>query len=181
MPNKCLLRLSPRYTDDGFIGAIQGFFPFIMVISFLYSVSAIVRALVHEKELRIKEAMKMIGLAGWVNWTAWFVKNFLFLMISISAIIIIFNVGGLMPATSVGVLLLFLVAYVIALIGYCFMMSTFFSSSTVAAISSWILFFALCEPPTHPPPPPTHSRRPTATIAAAPRHPHRYHTLNRRP
>ena len=39
--------------------------------------------LVAEKQARIKESMKMMGLANWVHWTAWFIKNMLFLLITI--------------------------------------------------------------------------------------------------
>ena len=39
--------------------------------------------LVHEKQNRLKESMKMMGLANWIHWSAWFTKNLLFLVISI--------------------------------------------------------------------------------------------------
>ena len=39
--------------------------------------------LVNEKHERLKESMKMMGLANWVHWLAWFTKNFIFLLISV--------------------------------------------------------------------------------------------------
>lgn len=51
------------------------------------------RALVAEKETRLREAMRMMGLPTWVNWLAWFMKDFTMLMITVIFIVIIFNVG----------------------------------------------------------------------------------------
>ena len=39
--------------------------------------------LVFEKNQRLKESMKMMGLANWIHWLAWFTKDLLFLLISI--------------------------------------------------------------------------------------------------
>ena len=48
--------------------------------------------LVHEKQQRLKESMKMMGLANWIHWMAWFFKNLFFLLISVVLITIILKV-----------------------------------------------------------------------------------------
>lgn len=72
---------------------IQGFFPFILVLSFLYPVMSMSRALVAEKESRLREAMRMMGLPSWVNWLAWFIKDFTMLTITVILIVVIFSGG----------------------------------------------------------------------------------------
>ena len=55
-------------------------------------ITFIIQELCLEKELRLKESMKMMGLANWVHWLAWFVKNFLFLSITTLLIVILCKV-----------------------------------------------------------------------------------------
>ncbi len=49
--------------------------------------------LVLEKESRIRESMLMMGLKQWVLWSSWFVKQFIFLMITILVISILLKVS----------------------------------------------------------------------------------------
>ena len=38
--------------------------------------------MVHEKERRLKESMRMMGLRNWAHWTAWYIQAFTFLLVS---------------------------------------------------------------------------------------------------
>lgn len=74
----------------------------------------------------------MMGLANWLHWTAWFLKQFLFLLISVIIMTIFFCIpigdhGSIIGFTSPTVLLVFLLAYAIASISFAFMVSVFFS------------------------------------------------------
>ena len=48
-----------------------------------------------EKQYRLKESMKMMGLANWIHWLAWFLKNFFFLLISSVLLTILLKVTAL--------------------------------------------------------------------------------------
>ena len=54
---------------------------------------SIFQELVAEKQYRLKESMKMMGLSNWLHWLAWFIKNFIFLMISTILITILVKVS----------------------------------------------------------------------------------------
>jgi ATP-binding cassette subfamily A (ABC1) protein 3 len=76
--------------------------------------------------------MKMMGLSNWLHWTAWFIKYFLLLLISaaIETMFFIINTGkhgAVIGYTSPGILFVFLTAYTLATISFCFAISTFFS------------------------------------------------------
>ena len=45
-----------------------------------------------EKQNRLKESMKMMGLANWIHWSAWFTKNLLFLLITGIVMVIVLKV-----------------------------------------------------------------------------------------
>lgn len=60
-----------------FIMALSRTFPMFMVLSWVYTSSMIIKGIVYEKEKRLKEVMKMMGLSNGVLWLAWFIKSFL--------------------------------------------------------------------------------------------------------
>lgn len=51
----------PAYVKDGFLYAIQFGLPLLLMLSFMYTALTITRNVVHEKERRLKESMKMMG------------------------------------------------------------------------------------------------------------------------
>ena len=55
--------------------------------------------LVLEKETRIRESMFMMGLKQWILWASWYVKQFLFLFISIFIISILLKASEKYPQT----------------------------------------------------------------------------------
>ena len=54
-----------------------------MSLGWMLSVAMIVRAVVREKESRMKEVMKMMGLGRAQLWGSWFVTSFLTLTVSV--------------------------------------------------------------------------------------------------
>lgn len=101
----------PAFIYDVFVLAIQNQLPLLLVLSFTYTSLNIVRAVVQEKERKLKvrlcvsiwalikkrtswslissfsfafqEYMRMMGLSNWLHWSAWFLMFFLFLSISV--------------------------------------------------------------------------------------------------
>lgn len=48
-----------------------------MVLAWVYSVSMMVKSIVLEKELRLKETLKATGVTNGVIWSTWFIDSFL--------------------------------------------------------------------------------------------------------
>ena len=46
-----------------------------------------------EKESRIRETMKMMGLSNWILWTTWFAKQLLFYLVPLIIMSILLKVG----------------------------------------------------------------------------------------
>lgn len=84
----------PKFTDDIFIIALQLQLPVFIMLSFIYSFINIAKSLGYEKERRLKESMKIMGLDNWLHWCAWFTKSLIFLIISAWIIIILFKVSN---------------------------------------------------------------------------------------
>ncbi len=75
-----------------------------MCLGWMLSVAMIVRAVVREKESRIKEVMQMMGLGRGQLWGAWFLTSFLTLLISVVFITLALKVSTLPPLPPVSLL-----------------------------------------------------------------------------
>lgn len=100
----------------------------------------------YEKEKRLKEAMKMMGLSNWVHWFSWFIKALLFSLLTVIIITVILTVGHVFKHTAPGVTFVYLLLYAISTIAFCFMISTFFSSANTASAAGGLLFFIAYVP-----------------------------------
>uniref|UniRef100_A0A8C0H865 ATP binding cassette subfamily A member 3 n=1 Tax=Chelonoidis abingdonii TaxID=106734 RepID=A0A8C0H865_CHEAB len=125
----------PPYVNDLFLLAIQNQLPLLLMLSFTYTSLNIIRAVVHEKEKKLKEYMRMMGLSNWLHWSAWFLMFFLFLLVSIFFVTVLFCVkvsqqGAVLTNSDPTLVFTFLAVFSISSISFSFMVSTFFSRGT---------------------------------------------------
>ncbi|XP_073830693.1 ATP binding cassette subfamily A member 3 isoform X2 [Musca autumnalis] len=138
----------PAYIYDPLLEGMAAFVPLIILLSFIYPCSNIVRYITAEKEKQLKEVMKIMGLDNWLHWTSWFCKNFIILAVSAILITAIMKIEwshdvAVLTYADWSVLLFFFLIYVINSICFCFMMATFFSkASTAAAVTGLVWFIA---------------------------------------
>ena len=77
--------------------------------------------------------MKMMGLSNWVHWSAWFIKYFIYLIITVSLMTMMFciKVGDLNAAvvtnSDPSIIFVFLMLYAVLSIMYSFAISSLFS------------------------------------------------------
>lgn len=126
-------------------------FPFLFLIAFLYNCINNIKYITVEKELQLKESMKMMGLPSYMHWIAWFTKCMLFQVIIISVLTGMFKIQltkGLAVFTNTNwfIVWLFLFVYAMAAVTYSFMFSTFFSKANIASIVGAIVWFVLSIP-----------------------------------
>jgi ATP-binding cassette subfamily A (ABC1) protein 3 len=122
----------PPFIKDLFLVALQFLFPVILMFSFIYPAVNQTKNLVLEKEKRLKESMKMMGLKDWLHWFAWFLKSLLWLAISVAIITIFLCVKikdgvGILNSSDWSLVYFFFIMYSITTISFCFMLSTIFS------------------------------------------------------
>uniref|UniRef100_A0A8C1YM35 ATP-binding cassette, sub-family A (ABC1), member 3b n=1 Tax=Cyprinus carpio TaxID=7962 RepID=A0A8C1YM35_CYPCA len=136
----------PAFIYDVFILAIQNQLPLLLVLSFTYTSLNIVRAVVQEKERKLKEYMRMMGLSNWLHWSAWFLMFFLFLSISIFFVTVLICVkvspnGAVLTYSDPTLVFFFLLVFAVSTINFSFMISTFFSRANVAAAAGGFIYF----------------------------------------
>ena len=76
-----------------FIIAIARTFPLFMTLAWVYSASMIIKSIVHEKEMRLKETMRVMGLGNGVHWVSWFLDSFAMMFTSCVLLTIILVVS----------------------------------------------------------------------------------------
>ncbi|XP_048415909.1 phospholipid-transporting ATPase ABCA1-like [Stegostoma tigrinum] len=136
----------PCYVDDGFLRVLNRSLPLFMILSWIYSVAMIVKRLVHEKEARLKETMKMMGLSNGILWVSWFISSFIPFLISAAFLTLILKKGEILPYSNPSVIFVFLATFAVSTIMLCFLISTFFSGANLAAACGGIIYFSLYLP-----------------------------------
>ncbi|XP_015259030.1 PREDICTED: ATP-binding cassette sub-family A member 2-like [Cyprinodon variegatus] len=131
----------PCYTRDDFLFVIEHMMPLCMVISWVYSVAMMIQHIVAEKEHRLKEVMKMMGLNNAVHWVAWFITGFVQLSISVTALTAILKYGRVLLHSDPLIIWLFLTIYAVATIMFCFLVSVIYSKAKLASACGGIIYF----------------------------------------
>uniref|UniRef100_A0A8C5ESK9 ATP-binding cassette, sub-family A (ABC1), member 2 n=1 Tax=Gouania willdenowi TaxID=441366 RepID=A0A8C5ESK9_GOUWI len=131
----------PCYTRDDFLFVIEHMMPLCMVISWVYSVAMMIQHIVAEKEHRLKEVMKMMGLNNAVHWVAWFITGFLQLSVSVTALTAILKYGRVLLHSDTFIIWLFLSIYAVATIMFCFLVSVIYSKAKLASACGGIIYF----------------------------------------
>ncbi|XP_002739960.1 phospholipid-transporting ATPase ABCA3-like [Saccoglossus kowalevskii] len=141
----------PPYEDDAYVIVVQSQLPALLMLSLIFTALNIVKDVVFEKEKKLKESMKMMGLANWLHWVAWFIKYFILLLIAMIICTILFTVevgdhGSVINNTDPTVLFVFLLIYAISTVTFCFAISVFFSVANTAAAGGGVIWFLTYVP-----------------------------------
>ncbi|CAG7678613.1 unnamed protein product, partial [Allacma fusca] len=75
----------------------------------------------------------MMGLPNWLHWTAWFIKTFLYLVVTLVFLTILMKIQfeedrAILTEANALVLFVVFIFHAFSLIGFCFFMSTIYSS-----------------------------------------------------
>ncbi|XP_073731945.1 LOW QUALITY PROTEIN: phospholipid-transporting ATPase ABCA1 [Misgurnus anguillicaudatus] len=136
----------PCFVDDVFIRVLNRSLPLFMTLAWIYSVAMIIKGVVYEKEARLKETMRIMGLSSGMLWLSWFISSFLPFLFSAGLLIAALKVGDILPYSDPAVVFFFLTAFATATIMLCFLISTFFSRANLAAACGGLVYFALYLP-----------------------------------
>ncbi|XP_074384699.1 phospholipid-transporting ATPase ABCA7 isoform X4 [Zonotrichia albicollis] len=136
----------PCYVDDVFLRVLNRSLPLFMTLAWIYSVAMIIKGVVHEKETRLKETMKTMGLSSGILWLSWFLSSFIPFLLSSALLVLILKLGNILPYSNPAVIFLFLGTFSVATISQCFLISTFFPRANLASACGGIIYFSLYLP-----------------------------------
>ncbi|XP_040215378.1 phospholipid-transporting ATPase ABCA1 isoform X4 [Rana temporaria] len=136
----------PCYVDDIFLRVMSRSLPLFMTLAWIYSVAVIIKGIVYEKEARLKETMRIMGLDNGILWLSWFISSFIPLLMSAALLVLILKTGNLLPYSDPSVVFVFLSIFGVVTISQCFLISTLFSRANLAAACGGIIYFTLYLP-----------------------------------
>uniref|UniRef100_A0A4W3K1G7 ABC transporter domain-containing protein n=1 Tax=Callorhinchus milii TaxID=7868 RepID=A0A4W3K1G7_CALMI len=136
----------PCYVDDLFLRVLSQSLPLFTTLAWIYSVAVIIKGVVYEKEARLKETMRIMGLNSGTLWLGWFISSLIPLLISAALLVIILKEGNILPYSNPLAIFTFLATFGMVTILQCFLISTLFSKANLAAACGGIIYFTLYLP-----------------------------------
>ncbi|XP_047448746.1 phospholipid-transporting ATPase ABCA1-like isoform X2 [Mugil cephalus] len=136
----------PCFVDDAFVQSIGSILPMFLVLAFMYTVCMTIKSLVLEKELRLKEVLRAVGVQNSALWWATFTENIVLLMVPCVLLSVIVKYGKVLQYSDPTVIFVFLLVFCLATITQCFFISVFFSKANLAAACGGLIFFVLYLP-----------------------------------
>lgn len=113
----------PCYVNDKFVTAISRTLPLFMVLAWIYTVSMMVKDIVYEKEKRLKEFMRVMGLSNGIHWLSWFITQFAIMFAVTFILCLVIKYGKVTTFSDFTVLLAFFICFTMATISQCFLIS----------------------------------------------------------
>ncbi|XP_078132551.1 phospholipid-transporting ATPase ABCA1 isoform X4 [Sander vitreus] len=136
----------PCFVNDTFIQSIGNILPMFLVLAFMYTVCMTIKSLVLEKELRLKEVLRVVGIQNGALWSARFTENIVLLAVPCVLISVMVKYGKVLQYSDPSVIFFFLLVFCLATISQCFLISVFFSKANLAAACGGLIYFVLYLP-----------------------------------
>ncbi|XP_029874701.1 ATP-binding cassette sub-family A member 12 [Aquila chrysaetos chrysaetos] len=130
----------PCYNKDMFLTSVTYSLPFALMAAWVLFIADFVKTLVQEKDLRLYEYMKMMGVNASSHFIAWFIECAIFLLITITFLIIVLKVGDILPKTNTVLLFLYLMDYSLSIIAMSYFISVFFNNTNIAALVGSLVY-----------------------------------------
>ncbi|XP_008325095.1 ATP-binding cassette sub-family A member 1 isoform X1 [Cynoglossus semilaevis] len=136
----------PCYVNDSFTEQIATMISLIVVLAFIYTVSMTIKDLVLEKELRLKDVLRAVGVHNSSLWLARLTENIVLLTVPCLLISVLLKYGKLLRYSDPSLVFVFLLVYCVVTISQCFLISVFFSKANLAAACGGLIYFVLYLP-----------------------------------
>ncbi|XP_028846573.1 ATP-binding cassette sub-family A member 12 isoform X2 [Denticeps clupeoides] len=130
----------PCFPKDKYLESISFAFPLVLMIAWVLFIAHFVKMLVHERELRLHEYMKMMGVNPTSHFFAWFIESSCFLLVTIIILTFILSAGGVLPRSNPFLLFLYLSNYGFSILAISFLISSFFDKTNIAGLSGGMIY-----------------------------------------
>ncbi|XP_063285490.1 uncharacterized protein LOC134571247 [Pelobates fuscus] len=130
----------PCYSKDNFLYSMSFSLPIGLMITWVLFIASFVKKLVHEKEMRLHEYMKMMGVNSCSHFFAWLIESLIFLILTVIILVLILKYGKILPNSNGFILFLFFLDYSLTVIAMSYLISVFFHNTNVAALSGSLIY-----------------------------------------
>lgn len=134
----------PATQDTPARAGFQRLTPVLIVASFAPAMSMHVKELVYDKQEKLREVMRIMGMKSWVYWFGQPIAALLQLLFSVALMLHVYM--PLLPFSSWSVVYFIFYVWSISVIAFASFVATFFRRATVAAPLGCILFYGTMLP-----------------------------------
>ncbi|KAG6615655.1 ABC transporter A family member 1 [Phytophthora cinnamomi] len=131
-----------NYTSSPFYDNVSTVFSIVFVLAYLFTISRILVVLIQEKELRLREFMKILGVTENTIFFTWYITYTVILFVG-AVVQALAGLVGLFPNSSLIVTFLFFFLFGMSVLALGFLISTLFSKARVGAFVGMVAFFAM--------------------------------------
>ncbi|CAJ1449859.1 unnamed protein product, partial [Effrenium voratum] len=132
---------SPKWSLDIFATAIPQLLAGFLLISLAYPVNRMITGVVMEREARLREGMRMMGMGSSAFYASWVVTYVLLYLFVVSGVVLLLCRGQILPRSSPSLLFMWLMLFALASMAYGLVITTFFSRAKTAATVGSIFFY----------------------------------------
>jgi len=132
----------PAYVRDDLGSTLSGFVEFFLAMPLLFPFLRLLNGILTEKEKRIREGMKIMGLKNIAFYVSWFITYFI--IMTIISVGVAFSLRyTFFKQSSVGWLFLWYWSYTICLVSMAILISVFFNRAKIGNIMGFLVVFLL--------------------------------------
>ncbi|GMF36770.1 unnamed protein product [Phytophthora fragariaefolia] len=131
-----------NYTNSPFYANVASVFSIVFIMAYLFTISRILVVLIQEKELRLREFMKILGVTEKTITFTWYMTYAAILFVG-AVVQALAGLAGLFPNSSLIVTFLFFFLFGMSVLALAFLISTLFSKARVGAYVGMVAFFAM--------------------------------------
>ena len=130
----------PPYIEDDFTRLLTGVFSFFMLIMYVPPIYRTAYRIVQEKENKVKESMRMMGLGDFAYWASWF-TYYTVVNTCISVLTWCVMITSIMQKSEGWILFLLVWLFGESLFGLLLVTQSIFTKARAAAITTSVVYF----------------------------------------
>ncbi|XP_070539955.1 ATP-binding cassette sub-family A member 2-like isoform X1 [Ptychodera flava] len=124
---------NPCHLEDDFLHKGGPPVTILLPILWLFYIISFTHAVVYEKEQRLKEMMKIMGLSSFIHWLSWFLTGLIQVFITVTLLVFVLKYGKLFTFVSPTLLWVFSMSFSVAVVLFCLLVSACFSNAKLGA------------------------------------------------
>merc|ERR1719210_1413026 len=117
-----------------------------MILGWIYPVSLLVKEVVYEKQERLREVMRVMGLRTWVYWGSWMASAMAQLTFLVFLMVLLMSGGKVLKFSNPLLVFLFFWLYSGSIVSLAMLISACFERAKVAAACAGVMYYLLYLP-----------------------------------
>ena len=124
---------------NSFFEIVKAVFALVFLMMYMYPTFAMIATFIEEKESRVREGLRMMGVQNMSLILSWYILHF-FLFLVLNVILMVFTSQSIFEYSSASLILVFLQLYSCSAIAFAYMIHTFFDKARTGAIVGALVF-----------------------------------------